>query len=56
MHTGIKHPAAGIYDSGADNIGKTARNRCISAHIRINLDFLPVSPAIADFRDVDFQQ
>jgi hypothetical protein len=56
MHTSIKHPTAGIYDSGADNMGKIAKNRRISAHILINWDFLPVSPAIADFRDVDFQQ
>jgi hypothetical protein len=55
-HTAGKHPAAGTFDNCADNIGKAGLRKLILAYFKIIGDFLPVSMAVADFRDVDFQQ
>jgi hypothetical protein len=56
LHTGGKHLAAGTFDNRADNIGKTGLRKPNIAYFRIIGDLLPVSTAVADFRDVDFQQ
>jgi hypothetical protein len=56
LHTVGKHRAAGTFDNCADNIGKTGPRKPFPADFKIIGDFLPVSTAVADFRDVDFLQ
>jgi hypothetical protein len=56
LHTVGKQRAAGTFDNCADNLGKTGLKSTFFAYFKIIGDFLPVSTAVADFRDVDFRQ